>query len=138
MLVETFEHLHVARKRGGPIVYHDHVESGQQVLLLAKRLSYDSLYSVACGRPPAVLFRYSQTEPGGFAVVFPAQHGKQVVSAACCPVEYAAESGRIKEPVFFRKPIARAARQSWNGARRRDGRRRLTASAGRGLWRGGA
>lgn len=138
VFVEACKHLGVARDRGGRGVHHNDVQSGQQVLPLAKRLSYDSLYTVSCVCAAAILFRDGQAQPGGRVVIWPAKHGKQIVAAPGCLVEYAAESGSIEKPVCFLEPVARAARQSWGGARRRDGRRRLTASAWRGPWRGGA
>jgi hypothetical protein len=63
-----------------------------------------------------------QTQPGNALLIASAQHRKQFVAASGGLIKHAAESGRIKESVIFREPVALAGRQSWFVARRRSGR----------------
>jgi hypothetical protein len=120
--VETVADLLPACPRSGRLVDHDNIETGKQILLLTKRLSNNSLYTAPSRGVATMLLGDRQAQPGNARVIASAQHGKQFIPAACRFIEYAAECGSIKEPVVFGKPVARAARQYWVVARRRDGR----------------
>ena len=106
--------------------------------MLAKRLSNNSLYAIACRSAAAVFLGDCQTQPRVARLIPPAQHCKQFIATAGGFVEHAAERRRIKEPVIFREPIALAVRQSCVVAGRRGGRLAITALTVRGLWRDGA
>jgi len=121
--LEAIENLLVGCPAGARLVHNDNVESGQQFLLLAKRLSNNSLNPVTrCGLS-TVFLGDCQTEPGSALLVTPAQHGKKFVAAPGGLIKHAAESRRIKESVIFGEPVALAACQSWFVARRLGGRR---------------
>ena len=123
MSLEAIENLLAGRPAGARLIYNDNIEPRQQFLLLAKRLSNNSLDPVACCRLATVFLRDCQTEPGNALVIAPAQHGKKFVAASGGLIKHAAESRRIKESVIFGEPVALAACQSWFVARRLGGRR---------------
>ena len=112
MTVEALGYFPAGGRRGARLVNNDNVEATKQRLLLAKRLSNHSLYTVTCCRPSAMLLGDCQTQPRNVFLIAPAQHGEQLVATACCPGKHAAESRRVKEPVLFGEPVALAARQS--------------------------
>jgi len=120
--LEAIENLPAGRAAGARLIYNDNVEPRQQFLLLAKRLSNNSLDPVARCRLTAVFLGDCQTEPGNALIITPAQHGEKLVAAAGGLIKHAAESRRVKESVIFSEPVALAARQSCFDARRRGGR----------------
>ena len=122
MSLEAIENLPAGRVAGARLIYNDNVEPRQQFLLLAKRLSNNSLDPVARCRLTAVFLGNCQTEPGKALIIAPAQHGEKFVAAAGGLIKHAAERRRIKESVIFGEPVALAARQSWFVARRLGGR----------------
>ena len=72
MLVETVADLAARRHRGAGLVDHDNIETGQQLLLLAKRLPNESLNAVSCCRLATVFLGDCQTQPGDALFIAPA------------------------------------------------------------------
>ena len=91
MLVETRRNLLPGGRGSAWLVNYDYVKTGQQRLLLAKRLSNNSFNAVACRGSATMLLGDCQTKPRDVCRIAPAEYGKQVISAAGGFVEHAAE-----------------------------------------------
>ena len=79
--------------------------------MLPKRLSDNALDSVSAGRLPAVFFRDCQTKSGNILLIVSAQHRKLFITTARRFFEHAPEGRGVEQPVFFLKPVVRAASQ---------------------------
>jgi len=105
VFIEAVREILPARRCGSRLVDHDNIQSCQQCLLLAKRLSNNSFNTVSFCRSAAVLLGDCQTQPCDACLIAPAEHGKKLIAATGGLVEHAAESRRIKKPVVYGEPV---------------------------------
>jgi hypothetical protein len=96
VFVEAVGYLLPACECGTGLIDHNNIESGQQRLLLAKRLSNNSLNTVACRRATTMLLGDCQTQPTIARFIASTQHGEQFIAASRRSIEHAAECRSIK------------------------------------------
>jgi hypothetical protein len=91
--------LPVVSGRSVRAAQHDHVEAGEPLLVLPKRLPDNALYPVPARGRLAMFLRDSKPKPGRLPFILPTEHGKPFVSAARSFFEHARERCRRSQPV---------------------------------------
>jgi hypothetical protein len=76
MFIQAGHHRWIVGTGRRRSIDNDHIQSGQQRLMLAKRLSHRSFDAVSCRCPPTLLFGNREAQAAHIHIIAPAKYGK--------------------------------------------------------------
>lgn len=112
MSCQAVVHRAIIRTGGSRLIDNNKVKPEQYRLILAKRLSYNSLDTISCDRSAAVFPRDRETESRGPLFVVAKKYGEKPISAATRVFENITEFRGAAQPAYSLKLKPRAVHQS--------------------------